>query len=297
MTRNESPLFDRVALIGVGLIGASLGLVMKREGLAGHVTGCARSQATLDKALELGIVDEAVADPAAAVKDADLVMLCTPVGAFAATAAAMADHLKPGAIVSDVGSVKQAVIDDLSPLLPEGVHLVPGHPIAGTEHSGPEAGFADLFKGRWCILTPPEGADAGAVEKLTHLWTHAGMEVEVMDAEHHDVVLAVTSHLPHLIAYTIVGTAFDLEESIMPEVFKFAAGGFRDFTRIAASDPVMWRDIFLKNSDAVLDMLSCFTADLDTLKHAIRQGDGKTLEDLFARTRAIRKGVIEAHQD
>ena len=297
MTKDESPLFDRVALIGVGLIGASLGLVMKREGLAGHVVGCARSQATLDKALELGIVDEAGSDPAAAVKDADLVMLCTPVGAFAATAAAMADHLKPGVIVSDVGSVKQAVIDDLSPLLPKGVHLIPGHPIAGTEHSGPEAGFADLFKGRWCILTPPEGTDAGAVEKLTSLWTRAGMEVEVMDAAHHDTVLAVTSHLPHLIAYTIVGTAFDLEESIMPEVFKFAAGGFRDFTRIAASDPVMWRDIFLQNSDAVLDMLACFTGDLDTLKHAIRQGDGKTLEDLFTRTHAIRKGVIEAHQD
>ncbi len=297
MTKDESPLFDRVALIGVGLIGASLGLVMKREGLAGHVVGCARSQATLDKALELGIVDEAGSDPAAAVKDADLVMLCTPVGAFAATAAAMADHLKPGVIVSDVGSVKQAVIDDLSPLLPKGVHLIPGHPIAGTEHSGPEAGFADLFKGRWCILTPPKGADAAAVEKLNLLWTRAGMEVEIMDAEHHDVVLAVTSHLPHLIAYTIVGTAFDLEESIMPEVFKFAAGGFRDFTRIAASDPVMWRDIFLKNSDAVLDVLACFTDDLDALKHAIRQGDGKTLEDLFTRTHAIRKGVIEAHQD
>ncbi len=297
MTKDESPLFDRVALIGVGLIGASLGLVMKREGLAGHVVGCARSQATLDKALELGIVDEAGSDPAAAVKDADLVMLCTPVGAFAATAAAMADHLKPGVIVSDVGSVKQAVIDDLSPLLPKGVHLIPGHPIAGTEHSGPEAGFADLFKGRWCILTPPKGADAAAVEKLNLLWTRAGMEVEIMDAEHHDVVLAVTSHLPHLIAYTIVGTAFDLEESIMPEVFKFAAGGFRDFTRIAASDPVMWRDIFLKNSDAVLDVLASFTGDLDTLKHAIRQGDGKTLEDLFTRTRAIRKGVIEAHQE
>ena len=297
MTKDESPLFDRVALIGVGLIGASLGLVMKREGLAGHVVGCARSQATLDKALELGIVDEAGSDPAAAVKDADLVMLCTPVGAFAATAAAMADHLKPGVIVSDVGSVKQAVIDDLSPLLPKGVNLIPGHPIAGTEHSGPEAGFADLFKGRWCILTPPKGADAAAVEKLNLLWTRAGMEVEIMDAEHHDVVLAVTSHLPHLIAYTIVGTAFDLEESIMPEVFKFAAGGFRDFTRIAASDPVMWRDIFLKNSDAVLDVLASFTGDLDTLKHAIRQGDGKTLEDLFTRTRAIRKGVIEAHQE
>jgi cyclohexadieny/prephenate dehydrogenase len=297
MSKDDSPLFERVALIGVGLIGASLGLVLKREGLAGYVVGCARTQATLDKALELDIVDEATADPAAAVAGADLVMLCTPVGTFAKTTATIAGHLKPGAVVSDVGSVKQAVIAGLSPLLPDGVHLVPGHPIAGTEHSGPEAGFADLFKGRWCILTPPEGTDAGAVEKLTSLWTRAGMEVEVMDAAHHDTVLAVTSHLPHLIAYTIVGTAFDLEESIMPEVFKFAAGGFRDFTRIAASDPVMWRDIFLQNSDAVLDMLACFTGDLDTLKHAIRQGDGKTLEDLFTRTHAIRKGVIEAHQD
>ncbi len=297
MTKGDPVLFDRVALIGVGLIGASLGLVMKREGLAGRVVGCARTQATLDKALELCIVDEATTDPAAAVIEADLVMLCTPVGAFAKTAATMAKHLKPGAIVSDVGSVKQAVIADLLPFLPKSVHLVPGHPIAGTEHSGPEAGSADLFKGRWCILTPLQETDAGAVKKLTTLWTRAGMEVEAMDAEHHDMVLAVTSHLPHLIAYTIVGTAFDLEETIMPEVFKFAAGGFRDFTRIAASDPVMWRDIFLKNGDAVLDLLACFTKDLDTIKRAIHRGDSKTLENLFMRTRKIRKGVLEAHQD
>ena len=296
MSKDESPLFDHVALMGVGLIGASLGLALKREGLAGHVTGFAQTQATMDKALKLGIIDEASANPATAAK-ADLVMLCTPVGAFAETAAAVADHLKPGAIISDVGSVKQTVITDLTPLLPEGVHLVPGHPLTGTEHSGPEAGFSDLFKGRWCILTPPGGSDAGAVEKLTTMWTRVGMEVEIMDAAHHDVVLAITSHLPHLIAYTIVGTAFDLEESIMPEVFKFAAGGFRDFTRIAASDPVMWRDIFLKNSDAILDVLASFTGDLNTLKHAIRQGDGKTLEDIFTRTRGIRRGVIEAHQD
>jgi cyclohexadieny/prephenate dehydrogenase len=297
MSKDESPLFDRVALIGVGLIGASLGLALKREGLAGHVTGFARTQATMDKALKLGLIDEASANPAAAAAEADLVMLCTPVGAFAETAAAVADHLKPGAIISDVGSVKQTVISDLIPLLPEGVHLVPGHPITGTEHSGPEAGFPDLFKGRWCILTPPERSDADAVAKLTTMWTRVGMQVEIMDAAHHDMVLAVTSHLPHLIAYTIVGTAFDLEESIMLEVFKFAAGGFRDFTRIAASDPIMWRDIFLKNSDAVLDVLASFTGDLNTLKHAIRQGDGKTLEDIFRRTRGIRRGVIEAHQD
>jgi len=297
MSKDESPLFDRVTLMGVGLIGASLGLALKREGLAGHVTGCARTKATMDKALKLGIIDEASADPAVAVAEADLVMLCTPVGAFAETVAAVVDHLKPGAIVSDVGSVKQTVITDLTPLLPEGVHLVPGHPIAGTEHSGPEAGFSDLFKGRWCILTPPGGSDAGAVEKLTTMWTRVGMEVEIMDAAHHDAVLAITSHLPHLIAYTIVGTAFDLEESIMPEVFKFAAGGFRDFTRIAASDPVMWRDIFLKNSNAVLDVLASFIGNLNTLKHAIRQGDSKTLEDIFTRTRGIRKGIIEARQD
>ena len=293
----KEPHFQRVALIGIGLIGSSLARVIRREGLADAVVATSRSAETRRRAGELGIVDEVVDSAEAAVAGADLVVICVPVGAYGAVGQAIAPHLRDGAIVTDVGSVKGAVIAALAPHMPAGVHLVPGHPIAGSEHSGPEAGFADLFKGRWCILTPPQGTDAGAVEKLSAMWTRAGMEVEVMDAEHHDMVLAVTSHLPHLIAYTIVGTAFDLEESIMPEVFKFAAGGFRDFTRIAASDPVMWRDIFLTNSDAVLDMLACFTGDLDTLKHAIRQGDGKTLEDLFARTRRIRKGVIEAHQD
>ena len=296
MTKGDPVLFDRVALIGVGLIGASLGLVMKREGLAGRVVGCARTQATLDKALELCIVDEATTDPAAAVIEADLVMLCTPVGAFAKTAATMAKHLKPGAIVSDVGSVKQAVIADLLPFLPKSVHLVPGHPIAGTEHSGPEAGSAELFAGRWCILTPPQGTPPAATERVAELWRRAAMNVEVMDPEHHDQVLAMTSHLPHLIAYSIVDTATDLEDYLKKEVVKFSAGGFRDFTRIAASDPVMWRDILLANKDAVLEVLSRFNEDLTVLQRAIRRGQGDKLEVAFTRTREIRRGVIDAKQ-
>lgn len=288
--------FGRVAFIGLGLIGSSLARCMKRDRLAGAIAGAARTEATRKAALVLGFVDEAFGDPAQAAAGADLVMLCAPVGANGEIAKRIAPSLKKGAIVSDVGSVKRAVIRDVAPHLPAGVSFVPGHPVAGTEHSGPEAGFAELFEGRWCILTPEPGTDAGAVERVSALWRRAGAMVEFMDADHHDLVLAITSHLPHLIAYNIVGTVADLEDSSKREVFKYAAGGFRDFTRIAASDPVMWRDIFLNNREAVLEMLGRFTEDLTALQRAIRRGDGETLEDLFRRTREIRRGVIEAKQ-
>ena len=292
----SEPLFERVALIGVGLIGSSLARVMAAQGLARTIVGCARSEATLNAVRALGLADEVHDDPAAAAAGADLVVFCTPVGSYAGIAERLAPALKPGAIVSDVGSVKQAVIRDLGPLLPDGVHLVPGHPIAGTEHSGPEAGFAGLFEDRWCVLTPPPGSDASAVERVAALWRRCGSRVEIMAARDHDKVLAVTSHLPHLIAYTIVGTATDLEASERAEVVKFSAGGFRDFTRIAASDPVMWRDIFLNNREAVLEMLQRFSEDLTALQRAIRWGEGDTLETLFRRTRDLRRGVVEAHQ-
>jgi cyclohexadieny/prephenate dehydrogenase len=293
----HEPLFDRVALIGIGLIGSSLARVIRRDSLARHISVSARSYATLDKAKELGLADSVTTDIRQAVENADLVMLCTPLGAYAGIAEAMGPGLKVGAIVSDVGSVKQSVIDDVAPHLPPGVHLVPGHPIAGTEQSGPEAGFAELFQGRFCVLTPPRDADPAAIERIAALWRRAGMSVEIMNAAHHDLVLAITSHLPHLIAYTIVGTATDLEEHVKGEVIKFSAGGFRDFTRIAASDPVMWRDVFLNNRDAVLEVLGRFTEDLTALQRAIRWGEGDTLESLFRRTREIRRGVIEAGQD
>ena len=288
--------FARVALIGLGLINSSLARVLRAAASAPEIVGCARSQATLDKASALGIVDRTVLDPAAAVAGADLVVLGTPVGLFGALAARFGPHLEAGAILTDVGSVKSAVIAAVAPHVPAGVHLIPGHPVAGTEHSGPEAGFTGMFEGRWCILTPPPGADPAAVERLASLWRMAGMTVELMDAGHHDTVLAITSHLPHLIAYNIVGTVADLEEETKREVIKYAAGGFRDFTRIAASDPVMWRDVFLNNRTAVLEMLGRFTEDLTALQRAIRRGDGERLETLFTRTRAIRRGVIEARQ-
>ena len=292
----QAPRFERVALIGIGLIGSSLARVLRAKGLAGEIIGCARSKATRTTALELGLVDRMEARPDAAVEGADLVLLCTPVGSYGALAETIAPALKPGAIVSDVGSVKQLVLKEVAPVLPQGVHLVPGHPIAGTEHSGPTAGFAELFQDRWCILTPGPGTEPAAVEAVKALWQACGSMVEVMDAEHHDKVLAVTSHVPHLIAYTIVGTATDLEHSEHGEVVKFSAGGFRDFTRIAASDPVMWRDIFLNNRAAVLEVLQRFSEDITTLQRAIRWGQGEVLEDLFTRTRAIRRGVIEASQ-
>lgn len=291
-----TPLFGRVALIGIGLIGSSLSHAMRRANLAGEIVGHARTRQTRDKAIELGLISEAFANPADAVRGADLVVVCTPVGAYAEVGQAMAPGLSAGAIVTDVGSVKQAVIRDLGPILPEGVHLVPGHPIAGTEHSGPEAGFAELFDGRWTILTPPPGTDEAAVDKVADLWRACGSLLEVMEPAHHDMVLAITSHLPHLIAYTIVGTATDLEDSLKREVIKFSASGFRDFTRIAASDPVMWRDVFLNNREAVLEILGRFSEDLSALQRAIRWGEGDKLQDLFTRTRAIRRGIIEARQ-
>jgi cyclohexadieny/prephenate dehydrogenase len=296
MNAKAAPLFERVALIGIGLIGSSLSHAMRRAGLARHIAGHARSERTRAKAVELGLVDSIHPDAASCVRDADLVIICSPVGSYAEIGAAIRDHLKPGAILSDVGSVKQAVIRDLGPNVPDGVHFVPGHPIAGTEHSGPESGFATLFDGRWCILTPPPGTDEKAVETLVRFWQACGSQVEVMEAGHHDKTLAITSHLPHLIAYTIVGTVADLEEATKSEVIKFSASGFRDFTRIAASDPVMWRDVFLNNREAVLEMLGRFAEDLTALQRAIRWGEGDKLEALFTRTRAIRRGIIDAKQ-
>lgn len=290
-------MFDKIALIGIGLIGSSIARAARKNGLAGSIAVGDASQAHCQKALGLGICDTASLQVSQAVKDADLVILCVPASANAEVAEKMAAHLKPGAIVSDVGSVKQSVIRDVGPLLPEGVHFVPGHPIAGTEFSGPEAGFADLFQGRWCILTPPTGTDETATAKVKAFWEAMGSMIEIMEPAHHDMVLAITSHLPHLIAYTIVGTAGNLEESLKGEVIRYSASGFRDFTRIAASDPIMWRDVFLNNRDAVLEMLQRFTEDLTALQRAIRWGEGQVLEDLFTRTRAIRKGIIDAKQD
>ena len=291
-----SVLFERVALIGVGLIGSSLARRIKRDRLAAHIVASARTRTTLDKAVELGIVDSVADDAAQAVRGADLVVICSPLGTYRAIGEAIAGHLREGAIVSDVGSVKGMVVRDLRPVVPAHAHLVPAHPVAGTEHSGPEAGFAELFDGHWCIVTPEPDSDPAAVDRVAELWRRAGMRVDIMDAEHHDLVLAVTSHLPHLIAYNIVGTADDLETVTESEVIKYAAGGFRDFTRIAASDPVMWRDVFLNNRDAVLEILGRFTEDLAALQRAIRWGDGEALHDLFARTRAIRRSIIEAGQ-
>lgn len=288
--------FERVAIIGLGLIGSSLARAMKRDGLAGEIVGHARTKKTRETALDLGFIDRAETTAAAAVAGADLVVIAVPVGATGAVVEAIAPALRSGAIVTDVGSVKQAVVDAAAPHIPDGVHLVPGHPVAGTEHSGPEAGFAELFEGRWCILTPPPGCDAEAVARVEALWSAVGSQVDRMDPHHHDMVLAITSHLPHLIAFTIVGTATDLENHLQREVIKFAAGGFRDFTRIAASDPVMWRDVFLANKDAVLEMLGRFDEDLTALQRAIRYGDGVALEELFSRTREIRRSIVEAGQ-
>ena len=289
-------LFERVALIGLGHIGSSLARALRAKRICTHIAGCARTPATRERAVELAIVDSVYDDPADCASGAELVVLCTPVGTYAALGAALAPALVPGAILSDVGSVKHAVIEALTPVLPSGVHLVPGHPVAGKEHSGPDSGFAELFEGHWCILTPPPGADAVAVERVAELWRRAGMRIETMDSRHHDLVLAITSHLPHLIAYNIVATAQDLEDVTESEVLKYAAGGFRDFTRIAASDPVMWRDVFLNNREAVLEMLGRFNEDLSALQRAIRWGEGETLESLFRRTREIRRGVIDAGQ-
>jgi cyclohexadieny/prephenate dehydrogenase len=291
------PIFERVALIGLGLIGSSLSHAMRRGGLADSIVGAAQSEKTRDTALRLGLVSSVYATPAEAVREADLVILCTPIGVCGAIAADIAPALRPGAILTDVGSVKGAVVRDVAPHVPAGVHFIPGHPIAGTEHSGPESGFAELFDGRWCVLTPPEGADQAAVDKLAAFWRACGSHVEIMPADHHDMVLAITSHVPHLIAYNIVNTARHLERVTDTEVIKFSAGGFRDFTRIAASDPVMWRDVFLNNKEAVLEMLGRFSEDLTALQRAIRYGEGEALHQMFIEARAVRRGVIEAGQD
>ena len=288
--------FERVAFIGIGHIGSSLARLMRRDKLAGTIVACARRQETLDTVLRLKLAEEVTDDPAAAVKDADLVVIATPLSTYVEIGKAIAPALKPGAIVTDVGSVKELVLRDFLPLLPEGVHLVPGHPVAGTENSGPESGFPEVFQDRWCILTPVPFGDAAALDKITKLWRSGNMQVVTMDAAHHDRVLAITSHVPHLIAYTIVGTATDLEETLKSEVIKFSASGFRDFTRIAASDPVMWRDIFLANREAVLEVLQRLNEDLTVLQRAIRWGEGDKLQELFTRTRAIRRSIVEAKQ-
>jgi len=290
-------LFNRLALIGVGLIGSSIARAARAQGAVGSIVATARSPATRRRVAELGLADQVVETNAAAVEGADLVIACIPVGACGPVAQEIGPHLAPGAIVSDVGSVKGAIVRDMAPHLPSSVHFVPAHPVAGTEYSGPDAGFAELFVNRWCILTPPEGTDAAAVEKLARFWELLGANLDRMAPDHHDLVLAITSHLPHLIAYTIVGTADELQTVTRSEVLKFSAGGFRDFTRIAASDPTMWRDVFLANKDAVLEMLGRFNEDIALLTKAIRNGDGDALFDQFTRTRTIRKGIVDIGQD
>jgi cyclohexadieny/prephenate dehydrogenase len=288
--------FERVAIIGLGLLGGSIGLAV-REYLAGtKTTGYDRDAATRVRAAERGLVDVVHETAADAVREADLVIFCVPPGAMGEAAREIADALPAGALVSDVGSCKQSIAKALGEALP-GHAIIPAHPVAGTENSGPDAGFASLFQNRWCIVTPPEPSNLLLLSQLVEFWEALGANVEIMDAQHHDLVLAVTSHLPHLIAYTIVGTASDLEEVTQSEVIKYSAGGFRDFTRIAASDPTMWRDVFLSNKDAVLEMLQRFTEDLTALQRAIRVGDGDTLFDHFARTRAIRRSIVAEGQD
>jgi cyclohexadieny/prephenate dehydrogenase len=293
----EKPLFDKVALIGLGLIGSSIARAARHSGAVGAIAALDSSPHVLQRVRELGIADDASGDVATALRGADLVILCTPVGVCGEVASQIAPFLERGSVLSDVGSVKCAVMAQVASHVPQGVSFVPAHPIAGTEYSGTDAGFATLFQNRWCILTPPEGADDKSVAKLTAFWTRLGARVESMSAQHHDLVLAVTSHLPHLIAYNIVRTADDLGEDTRSEVIKFSASGFRDFTRIAASDPTMWRDIFLNNRDAVLEILGRFNEDLTELQHMIRRGDGQGLFELFTRTREIRRSIIEQGQD
>ena len=289
-------MFDRVSLIGIGLIGSSLARALRRDSPETKIVACARRAETLATVRRLDLADATTDDPARAAEGADLVVIATPLSAYAEIGQRIGGVLKDGAILTDVGSVKEAVIRDLRPHLPAGVHFVPGHPVAGTEHSGPESGFAELFRDRWCILTPLPETAPDAVAEVGRMWERFGMRVVTMSADHHDKVLAMTSHLPHLIAYTIVGTATNLEESLKSEVIEFSASGFRDFTRIAASDPVMWRDIFLSNREAVLEIVQRFTEDLTALQRAIRWGEGDKLQELFTRTRAIRRSIIEAKQ-
>lgn len=292
-----SVIYDRVALIGLGLIAGSMAHAMRDGGLAGDITGFARSAGTRETARDIGLCDRITDSAAEAVQGADLVVLAVPVGAMGAVAAEIAPFLKPGATVTDVGSVKQSVIDAVAPHIPAGVHFIPGHPLAGTEHSGPRSGFATLFRNRWWLLTPQPGTDAAAIDRLAGLIRAMGAKTDIMDPTHHDLVLAVTSHAPHLIAYTMVGVADHLRRVTDEEVIQYSAAGFRDFTRIAASDPTMWRDVFLHNKDATLDILGRFTEELFVLQRAIRMGDGQQLFDYFTRTRAIRRGIIDAGQD
>ncbi len=291
------PLFQRLVIIGIGLIGGSIARGLRaRGGAAGRIVICDANAAHLARAQELGLGDEYIADPAQAVRGADAVILCAPVGAFAGLGQAIGPHLKPGAILSDVGSTKQSVIRDLAPHLPAGVHFIPAHPLAGTEFSGPDAGLADLFAGRWCLLTPPNGADEAAVERIEALWQALGARTARMTPEHHDRVIAIVSHLPHLIAFTICGTADDLADETRAEVLQFAASGFRDFTRIAASDPVMWRDIFINNKEALLEMFQRFSEDAQSMARAVRWNDTAYIEDRINRSRRIRKNLIDIKQ-
>ncbi|HWA49874.1 MAG TPA: prephenate/arogenate dehydrogenase family protein [Dongiaceae bacterium] len=292
----SDPHFNKLCIIGIGLIGSSIARAARKHNLAKTIAIADSSAEALKEAEALKLGDAYHADAGAAVRDADLTIICVPIGAYAAVGQAIAPNLKSGAILSDVGSVKQAVVRDLGPLVPEHVHFIPGHPVAGTEHSGPKAGFSELFEGRWQILAPVPGTDEQAVGKLAAFWRAIGSNVEIMEPSHHDQVLAITSHLPHLIAYTIVGTATGLEGSTQREVIKFSASGFRDFTRIAASNPIMWRDIFLNNREAVLEMLGRFNEDLTALQRAIRWGEGEKLEEWFTRTRAVRRSIIDAKQ-
>lgn len=290
-------MFDRIALIGIGLIGSSLARVIRREGLAKHLAIATRRSETLARAEELSLGDSYSTSAAEAARDADLVIVSVPVGASGAVAEEISGSLKPGAIVTDVGSTKSSVIAQMQPHIPEGVHFIPGHPLAGTEKSGPEAGFAELFENRWCIFTPLPDTTPAALEKLSEFWRRCGSNIDTMDHEHHDMVLAIVSHLPHIIAYNIVGTADDLEAVTKSEVIKYSASGFRDFTRLAASDPTMWRDVCLHNKDAILEMLARFSEDLASLQRAIRWGDGEKLFEMFTRTRAVRRSIIEAGQE
>ncbi len=292
-----APIFGKLTLIGAGLIGSSIAHAARRANLVGHIAAYIPRPETRARAEKAGFANSLHADLEPAVTDADCVVLATPIGTYKSLAENIAPYLKPGAILTDVGSVKGVVVNEVGPHVPPGVNFIPGHPVAGTEHSGPEAGFAELFDGRWCILTPVPGTDSQALERLKTFWQRCGSSVEIMEAKHHDLVLAITSHVPHLIAYNIVGTAADLETVTQSEVIKYSASGFRDFTRIAASDPTMWRDIFLNNREAVLEMLGRFNEDLAALQRAVRWGDGDALFNLFTRTRAIRRSIIEAGQD
>lgn len=290
-------MFEKIALIGIGLIGSSLARVVRRENLARHIAIATRSADTLMRAEELALGDSYSTDAKQAVRDADLVVVSVPVGASGQVAAEIAPALKKGAILTDVGSTKASVIAQMAPYVPDGVHFIPGHPLAGTEKSGPDSGFAELFANRWCIFTPLPDTDPAALERLSEFWRRCGANIDTMDPAHHDMTLAIVSHLPHIIAYNIVGTADDLEAVTKSEVIKYSASGFRDFTRLAASDPTMWRDVCLHNKDAILEMLARFSEDLASLQRAIRWGDGDKLFDLFTRTREVRRSIIEAGQD